>query len=365
MKVLHVINSLAAGGAERLLADLAPRLAARGVTCVVLCLDVRRDAFSAGLEAAGVRVRGARAGGANPYAPARLLDVLAAIREEKPDIVHAHLAPSFHWCAAASLAARGPAFLATEHAVANRRMALAFARPIERWCHGRYARIACVSAEAAASLRSWLGIEAERLAVIPNGVDYQRCSAATLPAADLAAWASGRRLIIMTARLVPAKDHRTALKILSLLPEDYAMAFVGDGPLRDELAAAAAELGLSERCRFLGSRGDVLALLACGQAYLQSSREEGFGIACLEAMAAGLPVAASAAGGLKPLVEGAGLLFPVGDAAGGAAALRRLCEEPAARSATVAAGRQRAEAHSMDRVADAYAELYAATRGAS
>lgn len=364
MRILHVINSLATGGAERLLADLLPRLATRGLECAVLALDARGDVFSAGLAAAGIEVSFAREGGASPYAPARLADVRKAIRRRAPDVVHAHLAPSFHWCALAGLSVRGTAFVATEHAVANRRMASPILRPFERWCHGCYDRIACVSPEAASALQGWLGIDPGRMKVIPNGVEMERLSAEATPDAELAAWAAGKRLLAMTARLVPAKDYATALAALALLPEEYVMAFAGEGPLRTALEAEAKRLGVSGRCRFLGSRSDIPSVLGCAEAYLQTSREEGFGIACLEAMAAGLPVAASEAGGLGPLVRGAGALFPVGDAAACAAAARRVCEDGRFRSAAIESGRARAAAHSMDTTAAAYAALYAELRGA-
>jgi len=99
MRILHVINSLATGGAERLVSDLLPRLVARGFEVELLVLDARGDVFSSHLEAAGVDVRFARKAGASPYSPFRILDISRAVAGFKPDIVHAHLGPSFHWVA--------------------------------------------------------------------------------------------------------------------------------------------------------------------------------------------------------------------------------------------------------------------------
>ena len=362
MRVLHVINSLAAGGAERLVADLAPRLA-KGHEIIVYALDGRADIFSAGLRAAGVEVVFARSDGASIYSPLRMLELRSFIAARKPGIVHSHLGPSFHWAALATAlpfaapARRRPVLVATEHAVHNRRMNMPLVRGFERWCYGRYAAIACVSPQVAAELGTWLGLPESRTPVVPNGIDASRFRDAA-PDPALKAWAAGRTLAGMTARFVPAKDHDTALSALARLPERFAMVFIGDGP---ELAAArgrAAAEGLGGRCRFEGTRGDVPALLAACDMYVQTSVSEGFGIACLEAMAAGLPVVASAAGGLVPLVDGAGLLFPPRDSEACATALLRIAGDSPLRESIVAAQEKRLLRYTMEGIAGQYRALY-------
>lgn len=355
MKVLHVINSLAPGGAERLVADLLPRFLASGVESAVYVLDGRNDAFGDGLRAAGVQVEHAHEDGRSIYSPRRIPELRRFLRKEKPDIVHSHLGPSFHWCVLAS--GLGIRLVTTEHAVHNRRMAVPLLRSFERWCYRRHDRIACVSVEVARALRDWLGIPESRLPVIFNGVDPDAFASA-LPDAAIKAWARGRTLIAMTARFVPAKDHDTAIRALALLPERFAMMFIGDGPERPRLESLAESRGLSGRCRFAGSRTDVPDLLAASDLYLQTSVSEGFGIACLEAMAAGLPVLASAAGGLRALVDGAGLLFPPGDAEACASAILRLSQDHDLRARTKAAQALRVERHSIDATAAAYLAMY-------
>jgi glycosyltransferase involved in cell wall biosynthesis len=359
VRVLHVINSLVAGGAERLLSDLLPALAGLGVECEVLALDERGDAFSPALRAAGIEVRFARAGGASPYSPARLLDIGREIRRFRPDIVHSHLGPSFHWCALASLALRRPRYLTTEHASENRRMRMPLLRGFERFCYGRYDRVAAVSRESAEAIADWLGLGSERFAVIPNGIPLARFAAPAAPAEDVKRALRGRLGVAMVARLVPPKDHATALAALALLPDEYCLVLAGEGPEREAIEAEAERLNVTERCLLLGSRADVPAVLAACRVYLQSSKVEGFGIAALEAMAAGLPVVASEARGLGELVRGAGLLFPVGDAGTCARAIQRIVAEPALAKRLVEAGRARAAEYSIERCAGAYAALYA------
>ncbi len=87
---------------------------------------------------------------------------------------------------------------------------------------------------------------------------------------------------------------------------------VGDGVKRPDLERLAAELKIVERVRFLGNRSDVPDILAAADIYIQPSRWDGFGIAALEAMAAGLPVVVSNVPGLRDVVGDAGLLFEAG-----------------------------------------------------
>jgi glycosyltransferase involved in cell wall biosynthesis len=362
MKVLHIINSLAMGGAERLISDLLPSLARRGVECVLLALDERDDAFSGSLGAAGITVRFSRSGGSNLYSPVRLFDILRTIEEEKPDIVHAHLGPTFHWCAIASLILLGRGWVTTEHASSNRRMNLHYARGIERFLYSRYGKVITVSEDAARSLMSWVRLDPAKVVVIPNGIHKGRIAEGRAsPAPDVVSFLQGRIGIAMTARLVPEKDHATALMALSLLPAEYCLVFAGDGNERLRLQQRARELMVADRCMFLGTRSDIPAVLAASRVYLQSSRIEGFGIAVLEAMAAGLPVVASDAPGIGNLVRGAGLLFPPGDAKSCAVALRRLVDERELATDISLKGAIRAGEYSMERCASAYEAVYRET----
>ena len=162
----------------------------------------------------------------------------------------------------------------------------------------------------------------------------------------------------MTARLVPAKGHEVAIGALTRLPEELCMVFIGDGPERPRLEELARRLGVASRCIFLGSRNDVPAILDACEMYLQTSYAEGFGIAALEAMAAGLPVAASEAPGLGDLVRGAGLLFVAGDAEACADAVMRTVSDDVVMKRMKDTGRARAKEYSIEACAERYGALY-------
>lgn len=353
MRVLHVINSLVAGGAERLLSDLLPAIAGLGFDISLVVLDAKNDAFSTRLRDAGIPVVWSNPRSGSIYSPLRIPELARIVQAAAPDIVHAHLAPSFHWAAWAD---RGPVLLATEHATHNRRMNLPLVRGLERAVYRRYDRVVCVSPDTADALSRWLGLPSDHFPVIPNGIPLDRFSGQHRPASDVVAWLRGRRGIAMTARLIPAKGHSVALSALALLPASWCMVFAGDGPERHALELLALRLGVRDRCLFLGARMDIPDVLASCSVYLQSSFAEGFGIAALEAMAAGLPVVTSDAPGLADLVRDAGVLFAPGDELGCSRAILRAWDDA---KACVARGSERAAHYSIERCAASYAGLYA------
>jgi glycosyltransferase involved in cell wall biosynthesis len=147
------------------------------------------------------------------------------------------------------------------------------------------------------------------------------------------------------ARLDPVKRLDVLLGALHRL--DGVCAFVvGYGPEEQRLKEMAEELGLGERVHFAGYQQDVWTWLAACDVFALSSDWEGMPNAVLEAMAAGLPVAATAVGGTPDVVvQGAtGLLVPPDDATALAAALDRLIHDPDLRRTMGAAGRQRVRA---------------------
>ncbi len=153
--------------------------------------------------------------------------------------------------------------------------------------------------------------------------------------------------LVMVARFEEPKDHAlllTALRALQALP--WELQFVGSGPLEGAVRLACHEHGLDERVAFLGARNDVADILADAQAFVLCTRWEGFPRSILEAMRAGLPVVASAVGGVhEAVIEGAtGRIVPAGDVAALRAALGELLGDPTRRAAMGRAGRARYEA---------------------
>ncbi|TFY84032.1 glycosyltransferase, partial [Pseudomonas kairouanensis] len=119
-------------------------------------------------------------------------------------------------------------------------------------------------------------------------------------------------------RLHPDKDQATLLKgfalALSQLPADSRLAVLGTGRLEQDLKELARELGIADKVLFLGQVPDARRYFRAFDVFALSSDHEPFGMVLLEAMAAGVPLLATACGGAKEVVEGVGILFPFGDA---------------------------------------------------
>lgn len=185
--------------------------------------------------------------------------------------------------------------------------------------------------------------------VIPNGVDVEEIAARA--AAARRGRTGGGPVIGMVARLDAIKDHLTLIRAFAALrpaAPTAALWIVGDGPLRPVLEAEAARLGVAEATRFLGRRTDVPELLGQMDLYaFSTTRDEGFGIALVEAMAAGVPIIATDVPACREVLAGgaAGLLAPPADPMALAERLRRLIDAPgaAARLAEVALHRARTD----------------------
>ncbi|MFL1548153.1 glycosyltransferase [Pseudomonas sp. E2-15] len=119
-------------------------------------------------------------------------------------------------------------------------------------------------------------------------------------------------------RLHPDKDQATLLKGFALalphLPAQSRLAILGTGRLEQDLKALARELGIAEQVLFLGQVPEARRYFRAFDAFALSSDHEPFGMVLLEAMAAGVPLLATACGGAREVVEGVGILFPFGDA---------------------------------------------------
>jgi glycosyltransferase involved in cell wall biosynthesis len=200
------------------------------------------------------------------------------------------------------------------------------------------------------------GIPREKVVVIPNGIDLEPF--------DVPRTSGPGPVVTTVANLRAGKGHdvllRAAVHVLRRRP-DVRFQFVGDGPLRAQLEQEAEDLAISAAVTFLGHRSDVAAILRGTTIFAFPSLMEAFPNGVMEAMAAEVPVVASAVGGIPELVEHehSGLLVPPGDDVSLAAALLALLTDDARARRLARAGRETIEErYSFDRMVRDFEGLY-------
>jgi glycosyltransferase involved in cell wall biosynthesis len=240
------------------------------------------------------------------------------------DVIHAHSSKAgFLARLACALRRRSSRCIFTPHgwsfwAVegAERELYLRLERTAARWCR---AIVALSVHERDAGLSGGVGAPS-LYRVIPNGIELDRFGAPPVPV-------EGR--IVMVGRFAPPKRHDVVVRAFAEVRPQHPEAelhLVGDGPLRAETEALVGRLGLQEAVRFLGTRDDVSALLVAAAVVVLASDYEALPLSVIEAMAAGVPVAATATGGIGELVTDGdtGFLVGAGDSRGLASALGEL-----------------------------------------
>ena len=377
---LATLGGVDAGGQNVHVAALATELGRRGIEVVV---HTRRD--DPGLPrrvrlAPWVVVDHVDAGPPEPVSKDLLLpymdDFAAELacewRRNPPDVVHSH----FWMSGRAALAAAQPLGIPVVHTfhalgvVKRRHQGAKDTSPPERLAEeNAIVRavdhvVATCSEEVFELVR--LGGELSRMSVVPCGVSVDLFR----PQGPAEARTPGLHRIVVLSRLVERKGIGNVISALAMLP-DAELVIAGGGEaeeLRDDpealrLTALAEGLGVAERVHFRGrvERADVPALLRSADVVACVPWYEPFGIVPLEAMACGIPVVASAVGGLiDTVVDGrTGLHVPPRRPDAIARALRRLLEDAPLRAALGAAGVERARTHySWARVAERTLEAY-------
>jgi glycosyltransferase involved in cell wall biosynthesis len=151
---------------------------------------------------------------------------------------------------------------------------------------------------------SKFGLRADAIAIVHCGVDLGRLpDRRTAPGAR-----TGDLRLLSVGRLVPAKGHDILLRAVADLGArgvSVRLDIIGEGPLRADLEAQAAQLGIADRVTLLGARAqeEVFARLAACDVFVLASRSEGIPVACMEAMAMAVPAVATAVNGLPELID--------------------------------------------------------------
>lgn len=358
MRILHVIESLEFGGAEKVVIDLANAQSRNNevaICCVKRLGDLRNEVVD------GVQVFCLnKAEGNDPLIAVR---IARWVRAHHVEVLHTHNWGVFLEGALARLLAPRVMAINTVHGpymdyppglVARTKRGLRHLA--ERVLAPAYARVIVVSAAIAHYIETDIGIAPHRLATLHNGIDTN--APARRECAD--------RVVqfIAVGRLAAIKNHRLLLEAFARVVDVHPNArltLVGDGPERAELESRADERGIASRVWFAGFRHDIADQLARADVFVVSSDYEGVSIAVLEAMRAGLPVVGTDVGGMSETVESGvtGLLVPARDTAALANAMAKLAGDQNCRERMGALARRRLVEHfSIDAMLRQYERHY-------
>lgn len=326
IRVLHVIDTAGPGGAETVFLQTATRL------------DPARFLPMAVIGGTGWLEKQLLAGGLPPkVVPAKgsfnahyLSSLLRLAREHRSDVILAHLYGSSIYASLAGTLLSIPVVTVlhgqSDVPAGERFMSLkaAIVRRASR-------KVIFVSEHLRDHFRSRLGLTAARCAVIPNGVDTELFR----PARDRSlrvelGLSDDTALIGSIGNVRQPKGYDVLLRAARTLINlscRFHLVIAGDSAnaLGTRLKQLTRELDIERQVTFLGLRADIPRLLSNLDAFVLSSHTEGFSIACIEAMACGVPVVATRSGGPEEILAGeAGLLVPTGDPESLARAIERV-----------------------------------------
>ncbi|GMU92480.1 MAG: glucosyl transferase [Candidatus Hydrogenedentota bacterium] len=322
MNILHIDDQLGWRGGEQQASYLIAGLTKLGHRCVVAGRAAGAFLRSGFDGAEVIRVAIPCWGEMDPISPTLLA---RAVRAYDIDILHAHSSHAATYaCVARKLARRG-------RVVVSRRVDFPPARnAFSAWKYAQPDRIVAISQCINRVLRAY-GVPESKLRVVMSGIDPDRLNGPPIER-DTLGIPGDAVLAGNVAALVGHKDHATLVAampaILREIP-NFRLIVAGEGALRKPIESQIRELGVSHAVKLLGQRDDVPRLLRAMDLFILSSSEEGLGTSVLDAMACGVPVVATDAGGISEMVRNGetGLLAPPRDPAALAAAVVRMVRD--------------------------------------
>jgi glycosyltransferase involved in cell wall biosynthesis len=366
--VLWLIKGLGPGGAEQLLVNQA-RLRDPRYAFSAAYLLPWKDHLVPRLEAEGVVVTCLH--GAHEWDPRWAARLRRLLRRDEPDVVHSH---SPYVAAAARLVVRSlprssrPALVCTEH---NRWPRY---RPVTRWAnrltYGLDDAHVAVSDDVRESVPArWR----DRVEVLPHGIHLASVAAERDHRAEVRdelGIADDELVVGTVANLVAKKDYPNLLAAAGRVLDGHdgprvRYVAVGQGPLESEIRERLRVLGFGDRFRLLGYRADATRVMSAFDVFTLASRHEGLPVSLMDALALGLPVVATAVGGVPQAVSDGveGLLVPPEDPARLADAHLALARDPARREALGAAAQRRSREFDIGRAAKRLGQIYEAAAG--
>lgn len=351
MKVLQVINSLTAGGAQKLVADYVPIMNKRNVPTDVLLFNEDKGPFLEPLLNNGVKVMNIKS--ERLYSPFNVFK--AAKYFDKYDVVHVHLFPAIYWTSLAKIikpANWKTKYVLTEHSNSNRRFVKPYLKPVDKFIYDRFDALVAISESVRDVL--WNRVAHPDIPVIYNAVNVKALSEAVpVPLAE------NQVNLLMVAAFTEAKDQDTVIRAIPHLDEQYHLYFAGQGYNEKVCMQLAKDLGVEHRVHFLGIRRDIPGLMKSTDINILSSHWEGLSCVALEAMASGTPFLGTDVNGIKEMFTNNGdALFKTGDVEALTQKIKRIAEDKAFAKQQSEINFQEVKKYDIEVMTDNYLDLY-------
>lgn len=306
MNILHIINNMGNGGAERLLVDFLPQLKSDqcDISLLVIVESTSLPEYIQELRNSGIRVYFLKKSGSLydlklPFAIQKFLN------HKHFDIVHVHLFPAFYYVALVKrMFRRKERYYFTEHSIHNKRIDDKRFRSLEKWVYNAFDKLVVISSPIKEKLDQWIG-NSDKTVLVRNGLNLSKLQSAErtdLSTIDEALGRPNHKYILMTARFDHPKRQDLLLEVAKSLPENFNIIFAGVGAQLNSCRKLAEEMGISHRIFFLGHRSDIPSLMKSVDLNILYTEYEGMSGVTIEAMASGKPFLGSDVPGINDIV---------------------------------------------------------------
>jgi len=278
IKILNLIDSLNAGGAESRLKNLVLEEKKYSEFKTEICTLYSLGIFGEQIKKSNIQVHNLNL--KFKYDLRGIFKIIKLIKKEKYNIIHVRLFPATIFVAIASFfLSKNIKFIYDEVSVCNRRRSLKIFKLLDKFIYSRYSKIICVSKQVENSLLKWLPELKEKIITIPSGIPIPKSTDQKYPKIYD---------VLLVGRLEKVKGIDILLKAINILKNKYQkilkVAIAGNGTLKENLKKLAKELKIDNEVKFLGTRKDIDGLMYSSKILVLPSRYEGLPITILEAM---------------------------------------------------------------------------------
>lgn len=352
MKIMQIIPVFGLAGAERMAEALILELKRRGNQVSAVSLYNDRTVITENLEANGVKVfyLGKRRG----PDPSMITKLVKLFRGEKPDVVHTHLYVCEYVIPAAVIAGVKTRVHTVHNVAEKERLPKKLQHFFYHHCHVVPVGLSPLVKE---SIERFYRLPGERVPMVYNGIDVTR-------AVEKTTYETGDTFrFLHVGRFAPQKNHEGILKAFAKLHEKYprtALTMIGSGELFDQVQEQIRQMGLADAVETPGQMNHMMQVYPRYDAFILPSVYEGMPITLIEAMATGMPIAASAVGGVPDMLCHAenGLLCSA-EPDSIADVMERLYLDEALREKLGRQAREASARFTAGYMADAYLDIYA------